>query len=128
LGLEALQTQIKLSQTFTQSHELTILYRVLAVNLETFLVRQQQVRWIALEDVTPGSGELEYYPSSHMLPPYLFGGKYIWVDEGDPELAQFSENLHGRAKQAGLSKQRFLAKKGMCCCGRLDSFTAAARF
>jgi ectoine hydroxylase-related dioxygenase (phytanoyl-CoA dioxygenase family)/SAM-dependent methyltransferase len=68
--------------------------------------------WIALEDIAPDSGELEYYPGSHALPPYIFNGKYLWVDYSDPELPQLSQNLHARAKQAGLAMQRFLAKKG----------------
>ena len=68
--------------------------------------------WIALEDISPGSGELEYYPGSHALPHYLFGGKYLWVDVGDPELQLFSGGLQSRARDAGLSPQRFLAKKG----------------
>jgi phytanoyl-CoA hydroxylase len=68
--------------------------------------------WIALEDIQPGSGELEYYPASHALPHYLFGGKHLWVDHGDPEILEFSNNLHASTKQAGLSRQRFHAKKG----------------
>lgn len=68
--------------------------------------------WIALEDISPNSGELEYYPGSHAIPHYLFGGKHLWVEYDDPELQLFSENLRTRAGQAGLSIQRFLAKKG----------------
>ena len=68
--------------------------------------------WIALEDIQPGSGELEYYPGSHLLPPHMFADKHIWVDYDDPELKNFHEKLHNLAKQSGLSMQRFLAKKG----------------
>jgi ectoine hydroxylase-related dioxygenase (phytanoyl-CoA dioxygenase family) len=68
--------------------------------------------WIALEDIQPGSGELEYYPGSHLLPPYLFANKQIWVEYDDPELKRFHDNLHKSASEAGLSIQRFLAKKG----------------
>ena len=70
--------------------------------------------WIALEDIYPGSGELEYYPGSHLLPPYMFADKRIWVEHEDPELWEgtFSKNLHQRAREAGLSMQRFIAKKG----------------
>jgi SAM-dependent methyltransferase len=69
--------------------------------------------WIALEDITPGSGELEYYPGSHLLAPYLFADKHLWVEYDDPELRQvFLQNLNQRAREAGLSLQRFLPKKG----------------
>jgi ectoine hydroxylase-related dioxygenase (phytanoyl-CoA dioxygenase family)/SAM-dependent methyltransferase len=68
--------------------------------------------WIALEDVSAGSGELEYYPGSHAVPHHLFGGKRLWVKYDDPELERFSDILHDQAKQAGLSLRRFLPKKG----------------
>ena len=68
--------------------------------------------WIALEDIHEGSGELEYYVGSHAVPQYLFGGKYLWAQPGDPEVAKFSDVLHASAKEAGLHIQRFLAKKG----------------
>jgi phytanoyl-CoA hydroxylase len=68
--------------------------------------------WIALEDIQEGSGELEYYVGSHALPQYLFGGKHLWVQPGDPEVEQFSNRLIESAQRAGLRKQRFLAKKG----------------
>ena len=68
--------------------------------------------WIAFEDIQEGSGELEYYAGSHAVPQYLFGGKYLWVQPGDPEVEQFSDRLHELAQQAGLQRRRFLAKKG----------------
>jgi SAM-dependent methyltransferase len=68
--------------------------------------------WIAMEDISPGSGELEYYPGSHLLAPYLFANKNVWVEIGDPELQVVSQNLDQRAREAGLPKQRFLPKKG----------------
>jgi SAM-dependent methyltransferase len=69
--------------------------------------------WIALEDIQPGSGELEYYPGSHALPHHLFGGRHLWVHHGDPEVASFSERLHTLATAAaGLRLQRFRPRKG----------------
>ena len=68
--------------------------------------------WIALEDIVPGSGELEYYPGSHALPLHLFKGQSPWVQPGDKEVEAFSDLLHSKAKQAGLSIQRFLPRKG----------------
>ncbi len=68
--------------------------------------------WIALEDIQPGSGELEYYPGSHRLGPYLFGGERIWAAFGEPELNEFAENLRQRAASAGLTVERFCPRKG----------------
>lgn len=68
--------------------------------------------WIALEDVQPGSGELEYYVGSHALEPYLFAGKHLWVQPGDPAGDLYLDRLHQRAKEAGLHLERFLPKKG----------------
>ena len=68
--------------------------------------------WIALEDISAGSGELEYYPRSHALPHYLFGGRHLWPESDGPEVHQFSDGLHAQATRAGLSMQRFLANKG----------------
>ena len=68
--------------------------------------------WIALEDIHPGSGELEYYPGSHALPHFLFSGKHLWADPKNPEVLQFTDVLHDTAKKAGLSARRFTAKKG----------------
>jgi ectoine hydroxylase-related dioxygenase (phytanoyl-CoA dioxygenase family) len=68
--------------------------------------------WIALEDITPGSGELEYYPGSHRLPHYFFGGRYLWFKGDEPQAYQFFEHLRASAERANLSKKRFIAKKG----------------
>ena len=32
--------------------------------------------WLALEDVKPGSGELIYYPGSHLNSDFLFSGEH----------------------------------------------------
>jgi len=42
--------------------------------------------WNALEDIQPGSGELVYYPKSHLFPEFLFDDKYKW-------LVQISERM-----------------------------------
>ncbi len=68
--------------------------------------------WIALEDVVPGSGELEYYVGSHALPDYLFSGADRWVKPGNPELEGFSGALHEMAKAANLEFTQFRPKKG----------------
>ena len=68
--------------------------------------------WIALEDIRPGSGELEYYPGSHALPHHLFAGRHLWVQPGDPEVSVFTAQLHAKATTAGLTLQRFRPRKG----------------
>ena len=71
--------------------------------------------WIALEDVTEGSGELLYYPGSHRLPDYLFSGKYkSWkpARDGQNEGSVYIKSLQEKIETAGLAKARFLPKKG----------------
>lgn len=66
--------------------------------------------WVALEDVHPGSGELEYYKGSHTWPEFLFEGKYKWWRSGEVE--EFHRHLADCAAQRGVEPTRFLAKKG----------------
>jgi len=68
--------------------------------------------WTALEDIQPGSGELVYYPFSHLLPEYLFEGKYKWLAPGVPELNDFYAHLNQHAEQSGHGQHKFLANKG----------------
>lgn len=68
--------------------------------------------WVALEDITPGSGELLYYPGSHALPEELFEGRSKWVPDGTTVVPDYSDRLHERARAAGLSLTRFLPRRG----------------
>ncbi len=68
--------------------------------------------WVALEDVAPGSGELEYYPGSHALEELLFDGVHKWTPEGATIVDDYSERLHAHAQEAGLELRRFRPKKG----------------
>lgn len=68
--------------------------------------------WVALEDIEEGSGELMYYPGSHHLEETLFQGKYKWAPPQTPELKNYSEGLHQKAKDANLTLQHFKPKKG----------------
>jgi len=70
--------------------------------------------WIALEDVQPGSGELMYYPCSHRFSDHLYSGRYKHFNhERDSHQEHMShlESLHQKAKEAGLSLQKFRPKK-----------------
>lgn len=71
--------------------------------------REFVASWIALEDIEPGSGELEYYPGSHRLADHLFAGESPWV-QGDP--VGYEQQLAEYANAANLNLERFLPKKG----------------
>ncbi len=71
--------------------------------------------WIALEDVTPGSGEPVYYPGSQHLPQYLFSGQHkSWVPQRDGQDSnqQFTYHLETQAAASGLERRQFSARKG----------------
>lgn len=71
--------------------------------------------WIALEDLRPGSGELEYYVGSHRLPEFYFAGRYRnWNRERDGVAVrdEYLASLHVKAHEMGLERQSFLPRKG----------------
>ena len=71
--------------------------------------------WIALEDVTPGAGELMYEPGSHYYPEFLFGGKakeYDGPRDGVEEHKHFEAHLAENIKSNEGEITRFLPKKG----------------
>jgi ectoine hydroxylase-related dioxygenase (phytanoyl-CoA dioxygenase family) len=68
--------------------------------------------WVALEDISPGCGELEYYEGSHTWPEFLFEGKYKWWPGDSEELATFHRTLAESAEERAVAPTRFLPKKG----------------
>jgi phytanoyl-CoA hydroxylase len=68
--------------------------------------------WIALEDIQPGSGELEYYEGSHQVPSYLFGGRRKRMPPGADDHGRYLSYLHEEAARLALPLRRFLPKKG----------------
>jgi phytanoyl-CoA hydroxylase len=68
--------------------------------------------WLALEDIQPGTGELEYYIGSHRAPDFLFGGSHKWMESHPEEHDRFLQSLHDDAKALGHLKGSFLARKG----------------
>jgi phytanoyl-CoA hydroxylase len=68
--------------------------------------------WLALEDILPGTGELEYYIGSHRAPDFLFGGSNKWMESHPEEHSQFLQSLHEDAKALDQVKGSFLGKKG----------------
>lgn len=68
--------------------------------------------WIALEDVRPGTGELQYFDGSHRIPEYLFDGKYRSKRSDDPNDEPFLRFVYERSVEAGCELVKFLPKKG----------------
>ncbi len=77
--------------------------------------------WIALEDVTPGAGELFYYPGSQKLPDYLYPGEnknIIDTQRRNPQLnissfiTEHVNMLPDLCARRGIEQQRFTAKAG----------------
>lgn len=68
--------------------------------------------WLALEDVQPRTGGLEYYVGSHRDPDFLFGGKHKWMTAAPRDHLRFLASLHLDAKRYGHRKETFLAREG----------------
>jgi hypothetical protein len=68
--------------------------------------------WVALEDIQPNSGELEYYEGSHRMEEHLFEGRYKRMPPSSPEHASYLRSLHDKARRHGLKRSRFRPKKG----------------
>ena len=68
--------------------------------------------WIALQDVTEGSGELAFYDRSHTLPHYLFEGGSKHIVRGPGVQQEYEASLRQACEKAGMEYQRFLARKG----------------
>jgi ectoine hydroxylase-related dioxygenase (phytanoyl-CoA dioxygenase family) len=70
--------------------------------------------WIALEDVQPGSGELQYMVGSHRLGDFPFGGKKHWNLEQDGVAAHdnWCSWILDEGEKRGLPIKRFMAKRG----------------
>jgi ectoine hydroxylase-related dioxygenase (phytanoyl-CoA dioxygenase family) len=71
--------------------------------------------WIALEDITPGSGELTYYSGSHKLDDFLFpGNSKCWIPKvhGEELHKAFLDSIVQKSIAANLPLDTFLPKKG----------------
>lgn len=73
---------------------------------------QLAASWLALEDIHPGTGELEYFVGSHRSPDFLFGGKHKWLAEAPQDHDAFLASLHEDSRQYGQPKSSFLACEG----------------
>ncbi len=71
--------------------------------------------WIALEDITPNSGELIYLPGSHKWEGFLFSGEFKHYDaarDGEDQLAEWHQWILDEAERRGVKPDKFSAKKG----------------
>jgi hypothetical protein len=68
--------------------------------------------WLALEDIAPETGELEYYVGSHRAPDFLFGGTSKWMEAAPGDHPRFLQSLHDDAVTYGHTRSRFLARAG----------------
>lgn len=68
--------------------------------------------WLALEDIAPETGELEYFVGSHRAPDFLFGGRSKWMEADPRDHLRFLQSLHDDAEKYGHTRSRFLAKAG----------------
>ena len=67
--------------------------------------------WLALEDVQPGSGELQFVPRSHRVPEQLVNGRKAHL--GDMHAYHQSlEALKAECEERDYGVQQFMAKKG----------------
>src|SRR4029079_10272685 len=66
--------------------------------------------WIALEDIHPDSGPLNYYPKSNQIPAYRFSHGDIWAVAS--EMPKFDEYIDREIAERGLKPEGFSPKKG----------------
>ncbi len=68
--------------------------------------------WIALEDVEPGSGELQYYEGSHRIPEYLWFGRARAKPHEYDDDREFLRWVSAEPERAGCTLARFRPRKG----------------
>jgi ectoine hydroxylase-related dioxygenase (phytanoyl-CoA dioxygenase family) len=68
--------------------------------------------WIALEDVQPGSGELQYYVGSHRIPEYLWLGRARSRPPEFEDIGEFLRHVCVESQRLGCPLVRFQPRKG----------------
>ena len=71
--------------------------------------------WIALEDISPESGELMYLDGSHQMPEWKFGGNSKHYDpdqHATTEHDEWSKNLVRKGEELGFEKKIFRPNQG----------------
>ena len=68
--------------------------------------------WIALEDIEPGSGELQYYRGSHRIPEYVWFDRTRAKPHDCREEEDFLRWVQEKPEEMGLELVRFQPKRG----------------
>lgn len=66
--------------------------------------------WVALEDCSPESGLLRYWPGSHRIEPYIFSNGQRHSIPG--EMGAWEDWMRAQVRQRELQSERFQARKG----------------
>lgn len=68
--------------------------------------------WIALQDVQPGTGELQYFDGSHRIPEFLFHGKWRSKPSSDPVDEPFLRHVYTESVARGCDLRVFRPRRG----------------
>ncbi len=86
-----------------------------SIHMTTYPLGYLVAAWIALEDITAGSGPLFYYPGSHKLP-FLFNSDYdqqsTLMSLGNKKYTDYEDLLQELITEKNFQKETFLARKG----------------
>lgn len=87
-----------------------------SIHMTTYPLGYLIAIWVALEDIGLEQGPLSYYPGSHTMDyvlneDYDKGGNAIKIGD-DKHYSAYEDKIAEVAKQSGISKQIFTAKKG----------------
>lgn len=86
-----------------------------SIHMTTYPLGHMIAAWVALEDVSPDSGPLHYYPGSHKLPYVLnadYGNQGSRFTIGSKSYTDYENHIARLVREQELEKQLFLAKKG----------------
>jgi ectoine hydroxylase-related dioxygenase (phytanoyl-CoA dioxygenase family) len=68
--------------------------------------------WVAMEDIAPRSGELEYYGGSHRIPEHVFEDGTRRMPDDFADMPEHPGMLHRQAAEMDLPRLTFRPKKG----------------
>jgi len=86
-----------------------------SIHMTTYPLGYLVAAWIALEDISPDSGPLFYYPGSHKLPFLLnsdFNEGANTLRLGKKNYSDFEDIIEELVQQRGFEKHELLARKG----------------
>lgn len=69
--------------------------------------------WMACDNVDDDNGPLFYYPGSHRLPKFDWGGGSLaYLNDDEQKVEHFADHLEAEAEKAGLERKVFHAERG----------------